>query len=297
LLLIERVSWRGLVIAIAGGLLSVAQLWPREGRQQVYTVVDIDTLWFALASMFFPESRIENVVGPAFVVLGIVFYGISRSWKPVAFLAIVMTALLLIYIFIWMDLRHAGLLLVVALATVMIADTYGPYRRERLLMAALAVALGWSTVPAAQAWRDEMRYAFSGSREVAEYLQTTDAVLVVRPPFWHSPLAYLPQRQLWTANRGFGTFASWEREENLPLETVLDRARAQFGTRKWLFLSNSELPQPLRDQYRLIWKTSVPIWRRHEERYWIYEPNPLRNKPAEGPVRAGPGLTKSKIPA
>ncbi len=282
LLLWERIPWRGLAIALVGGVIAVAQLWPREGRQEVYTSVELDTVWFAIAGMFFPTMRVEDAIGGALVILGIIFYGISRRWNAVVFLGAVVTALLLIYVFIWMGgLRHAGLLLVVTVAAVMIADAYGPYRRERLLMAALAVAFAYSLVPAYRAWSDETRYAFSGSREAAAYIRRTglddDAVLVSHTLFWTSPLVYLPAAKVWYPARGrFATFSEWERGDRelaqMPLETVLERARVQFGGRRWVFIGNSELPEHLRREYRLIYRTSEPIWNRFDEQYLIYEP-------------------------
>ncbi|HEX8619090.1 MAG TPA: hypothetical protein VF911_16030, partial [Thermoanaerobaculia bacterium] len=278
----ERVPWRGLAVAVAGGLIAVAQLWPREGRQQVYSAVQLDTVWFAVASMVFPSMRIEDAIGGALVILGILVYGISRRWTAVVFLAATMTALLLIYVFIWMGgLRHAGILLVVALAAVMIADAYGPYRRERLLMAALAVSLAYSLLPAWNAWVAETKYAFSGSREAAAYIRKAgldrNAVLVSHTLLWSSPLAYLPDAKIWYPARGrFGTFSRWERSDEelarMPLEAVLERARMQFRGRRWVFIGNTELPAPLRREYRLIYRTSEPIWSRLEEQYWIYEP-------------------------
>jgi hypothetical protein len=282
LLLWERIPWRGLAIMVLGGLVAAAQLWPREGRQQVYTLVQLDTVWFALASMFFPDMRIEDAVGGAVVVLGIIFYGISRNWKPVVFLGTVLTALMLIYVFIWMGgLRHAGVLLVVALAAIWIADAYGPYRRERLLMAALAVAFVYSIVPAYRCWVAETKYAFSGSREVATYIRQTGldekAILVSHSLFWTSPLVYLPKAKIWyPARAGFGTYGTWERADytyaQVPLESVLTRAHAQLKGRKWVLLVHRELPEKVRPGYRLLYRTKEPIWRMFAEQYLIYEP-------------------------
>jgi hypothetical protein len=286
LLLWERLPWRALAIMVAGGLASVAQLWPREGRQQVYTLVQLDTLWYALASMFFPEMRVEDAVGGAAVILGIVFYGISRNWKPVAFLAIVLTAMLLIYTFIWMGgLRHAGLLTVVALAAVMIADAYGPYRKERLLMAALAVAFAYSILPAARSWIAETNYAFSGSREVATYLRSSgldeQAVLVAPSMFWTSPLVYLPKAKLWyPATARFGTFGMWDEDDykhsQIPLEIVAARAKSQLQGRRWVLILHRELPETMRADYRLLYRTRDPIWRTFDEQYLVYELFPGR---------------------
>jgi hypothetical protein len=281
-LLWERIPWRGLAIPVLGGLVAAAQLWPREGRQQVYTLVQLDTVWFALASMFFPDMRVEDAVGGAVVILGIVFYGISRSWKPVFFLGSVLTALMLIYVFIWMGgLRHAGLLTVAVVAAVWIADSYGPYRRERLLMAALAVAFAVSVVPAYRCWVAETRYAFSGSREVAGYIRETRleerAIFVSHQMFWTSPLVYVPGMKIWyPARAAFGTYGQWERRDYLdskmPLETVLERAHEQLKGRRWVLIVHRELPDQLRPGYRLLYRTKEPIWRMFAEQYLIYEP-------------------------
>ena len=281
LLLWERLPWRALAIMIAGGLVSVAQLWPREGRQQVYTLVQLDTLWYALASMFFPEMRVEDAVGGAVVILAILFYGISRSWKPVAFLAVTLTALLLIYLFIWMGgLRHAGLMTVVALAAVMIADAYGPYRKERLLMAALAVAFAYSIIPAGRSWAAEIRGAFSGSRDVAAYIQRSgldeQAVLVAPSMFWTSPLVYLPDAKLWyPATARFGTYGLWDEDDfkhsQLPIEAVAARAQAQLKGRRWVLIVHRELPETMRAHYQLLYRTKEPVWRASDEKYLVYQ--------------------------
>lgn len=281
LLLWERLPWRALAIMMVGGLVSVAQLWPREGRQQVYTLVQLDTLWYALASMFFPEMRVEDAVGGAVVILCIVFYGISRSWKPVAFLAVALATMLLIYIYIWMGgLRHAGLMTVVALAAVMIADAYGPFRKERLLMAALAGAFAYSILPAARSWVAETRYAFSGSREVAEYIQSSgldkEAVLVAPSMFWTSPLVYLPKAKLWYPTTArFGTYGLWDEDDykhsQVPLEAVAARAKVQLRGRRWVLILHRELPETMRADYRLLYRTKEPLWRTLDEQYLIYQ--------------------------
>jgi hypothetical protein len=282
ILLWERIGWRPVVVMLLGGLVSVAQLWPREGAQDVYSLVQLDTVWFTLASMFFPDARIEDAIGPALIVLGLVVYGISRSWQPVAFLLAAGTAAMLIYVFIWMGgLRHAGLLLIVTIAAIWIADAYGPYRRERVMMAALAVALAYSIVPAYHAWADETRYAFSGSREFADYVRTSgldrNAVLVAHSPFWTSPLVYLPGVKIWYPAAGaYGTYAQWDRQDydrsRVPLETVLRQAHAQLRGRRWVLLTHGELPEAERQNYRLLFKSGVKIWRMRAERYRVYEP-------------------------
>jgi hypothetical protein len=280
-LLRERRIVASMGLMILGGLVAAAQLWPREGRQAVYTWVSADTVWYALASTFFPDGRVEDFVVPAVLVLGIVTYGISRRALPVLFLWLVGTTLVLIYVFVWMGgLRHAGLLLVLVLSAVWIADAYGPYRRERLLMAALAVSLAYSVVPAARSWVAETRYAFSGSREVAAFLERErldrEAVLA-SDVFWTAPLVYLPEARLWQPAAGrYGTFARWERRDyellKVPRETVLRLAERQLQGRRWVFLTHGKLPASEQKRYRLLFETRVRIWRMNGEHYRVYEP-------------------------
>ena len=282
ILLIERIGWRPVGVMLAGGLLAVGQLWPREGRQAVYSLVQLDTVWYTLASMFFPDARIEDAVGPAIIVLALVFFGISRKWQPVTLLAGAGTVIMLIYVFVWMGgLRHAGILTFLTVAAVWIADAYGPYRRERLLMAALAVAFAWSIVPAYRCWIDETRYAFSGSREVAAFLEDSgldrDAVLVAPGMFWTSPLPYLPGVRIWYPVPGrYGTYGTWESRDyehaKVPVTIALAAARQQLQGRRWVLLTHGELPETERKRYRLLFQTKVPIWRMTAEKYRVYEP-------------------------
>lgn len=281
-LLASRPILASTAIMIAGGLLAAAQLWPRPGRQHVYTFVSIDTLWYALASTFFPEGRVDTFLIPALIVLAIVTFGISRSFVPLVFLYVCGTAMLLVYIFVWMGgIRHAGLLLLLVISAVWIAEAYGPYRQERLLMAALAVSLACSIVPAVRSWVLETRYAFSGSREVADFLietgLTKDAVLVSHPMFWTAPLVYLPGTPICDPAEGrCRTYSRWLRRDyelsKIPRERVIEMAEEQFAGQRWVYITHTEIPEPRRARYRLLFRTQVQIWRMWGERYLVYEP-------------------------
>lgn len=269
-------------VMLAGGLLAVAQLWPRPGRQQVYTFVSVDTLWYALASTFFPDGRVDTFVIPAMLVLAIVTFGISRNVVPLLFLYVCGIAMIAVYVFVWMGgIRHAGLLLVLVITAIWIADAYGPYRRERLLMAALAVSLAYSVIPAARSWVLETRFAFSGSREVATFLidsgLTKDAVLVSHPMFWTSPLVYLPGTPICDPAEGrCRTYSKWLRRDyelsKIPRDRVLEMAEEQFAGQRWVYITHTEIPEPKRANYRLLFRTRVQIWRMWGERYLVYEP-------------------------
>lgn len=272
----------GTLITIVGGLVAVAQLIPREGRQQVYQRVSGETAWYALTNAFFAEGDVRDFAVPALLVVALVTYGISRRALPVMFLWGTGSILMLVYVFVWLGgIRHAGLLLLMMMAAVWIADAYGPLRRERLMFAALAVALAWSVVPAARAWVNETRYAFSGSREVAGFLRESglerEAILVSYRMFWTAPLVYLPETKIWYPAAGrYATYALWERREYLeskmPLEEVVERAERQLRGRRWVLIMNREVPESLEHRFRLRFRTTAPVWRAAQERYWVYEP-------------------------
>lgn len=276
-------------LMLAGGVIALVQLWPAEGRQQVYTWVSADTLWYSLSSTFFPGGRVEMFVVPALIVLAIVTTGISRRVVPVLFLWMTGTLWMLIYVFVWMGgLRHAGLLLTLVIAAVWVADAYGPFRRERLLMAALAVSLAYSVVPAVEACVAETRHAFSGSREVAAHLESSglarNATLVAHSMFWTSPLVYLPGVTVCDPATGHcGTFTLWRADaaeaSRMPRVRQLELARERYAGRRWVYISNQPLRSEEAASYRLVFETQVPIWRMHSERYYIYEPLPVPAAP------------------
>ena len=152
---------------------------------------------------------------------------------------------------------------------------------------------------------DETRYAYSGSREVAEFLHARhldrDAVLVAPGRFWNSPLVYLPGTRVWSppAER-FGTYIRLERSEYLlgqmPVETAVAKAEQQLRGRRWVLILNSPLPKSLETRYRLRFRTTKVVWRAKDELYWVYAAD-RRNNTENAAVSVGPGLTKSKIHA
>ena len=267
-------------VMVAGGLVAAAHLWPPAGGQDVNAFASVNTVWYALVNTFFPDGRIEMFLIPAFIVLGIVTWGISRSVVSLVFLYLSGAAMMAVYVFVWMGgIRHAGLLLVLVVVAVWIADAYGPYRRERLLMAALAVSFAYSIVPAARAWVLETRYAFSGSREVATFLidsgLTSDATLVAQTAFWSSALVYLPGNPVCDPIVGrCRTYSLWRQEEfaSVPREVFLEKAEERFAGQRWVYITHSEIPEAKRADFRLLFNTKQEIWEKRAERYFVYAP-------------------------
>ena len=284
LLLSENVRMRRLrampiLIMLAGGLASVMQLWP--SGDHVYTYVTVETVWFSLAAAFFPGMRQTNgllLAIPAFLILG---YAVSRRIVPLVFLLGSLVPLILLYVYVWMGgFRHAGIVTILAIAAVWMARAYGPLRVERLTTTVLAVAFAWSIVPAWTAWTSETRWAYSGSRDAAAFLETVpaDTELVCCTPLPMAALAYLPDRRFWYAGiGGHVTYVKWGDEfwpQNVSIETCVARARRQFSGQKWLLVTHSELPPALAKGFRLRHHSDRRIWVQFDEDSWVYEPLP-----------------------
>jgi hypothetical protein len=266
-------------VMIAGGLVSAYQVWPRPGGQVVPFMVDIETVWYAFSSAFFPDMRLETATIPAFLVFALILFAASRRAYPPIFLLLSTGIVTALFVYVWMaGLRHGGILLVISIATLWIADAYGPYRRERLVMAALAVSLAYSILPAAHAWKSETADGYSGSREMANYLKRTGLdrkeLAGTAPPY--SLLVYLPGKPVWYAvTETYGSYARWDRQWQLTRETpraeLIARAQRHFQGREWLLLLHREIPEERKGEFRLVYKTAEP-WVRFDERYWLYEP-------------------------
>lgn len=268
-----------ILIMLAGGVASAIQLWPRTGK--IYNYVTIETVWFSLAAAFFPDMRQTIGLLLAIPTLLIIVYALSRRMVPLVFLLGSLVPLMLLFVYVWMGgFRHAGIVTVLAIAALWMARAYGPLRVERMATTVLAVAFAWSIFPAWTAWTSETRWAYSGSRDAAAFLETVtiDTELVCRTPLSMAALAYLPGRRFWYAGIGdYATYVKWDAEfalQNVSIETRVAQARRQLSGQKWLLIADSELPPSLANRFRLRYRTERQIWVRHDEDYWIYEPLP-----------------------
>ena len=95
--------------------------------------------------------------------------------------------------------------------------------------------------------------------------------------FWTSPLVYLPGTPIWDpAEKRFRTYSLWLRRDyelsKIPRGRILEMAEEQMRGKRWIYITHSELPEPQRARYRLLFRTRVEIWRMWGERYLVYEP-------------------------
>jgi hypothetical protein len=263
-------------ITVAGGLLSAAQVWPRVGGQVVARSAELATLRYVIAEAFFPDMRLP-LFWPAVLVFLLIAFAVSRRAVALAILLLSTGAMLALFLLVWMGgTRHAGLLFLLAIAALWIADAYGALRLRTVVMTALAVSLVWSVVTAYDYWTEEVRFPFSGGRWMAAYIREhglETAQLGAGMALLNPPLVDLPRTRIWyPERREWGTYATWAfLDRSMTDEKAIRITRDHFSGQRWYLLSNREVPDPLRGDFRLLARSPLQ-WGHVDERYWLYEP-------------------------
>jgi hypothetical protein len=273
-----------IAVMLAGGLLSIAQLWPKPGGQIALTYrVELETLWYSLGSAYFPDLRIEMAMYPAIAIVLLATIAISRSIPALLVYWGSLLPLLFIFVFVWIGgLRHAGILLILTIAVLWIAQAEGkPLRLPKPTYALLGVALLYSVWFTWHHTKEETLYAYSDSKEMATWIRAHGLdrlpIAAHRTARCSPILAYLPGKQFWSpATSRDESYIRWSGAGQLaadaPFEQVVQTARDHFRGQKWLFLSSGELPESLRGEFRVLYRTKDPIWERFDENYTLYEP-------------------------
>ncbi len=276
LLLYERIEWRAIALMIAGGLLSVAQLWPREGGQVVRRTPDLETFRYVLAEAFFPDRHLPLFL-PAVLLFVLIAAGVSRHVVPLALLLVSSAGLMALYLAVWLGgTRHPGLIFLVAVAALWIADAYGGVRLRNVVMTALALSLVWSISTAYDYWSQEIHTPFSGGRWMAKYIQAhglESAQIGAGMALLNSPLVDLPRTRFWyPERREWGTFTTWAFvDRSMTDEKAIRITQQHFRGQRWYLLANREIPPSLAGEFKLLARSPRP-WGHVDERYWLYEP-------------------------
>jgi hypothetical protein len=208
-----------------------------------------------------------------------------RSRRDALFVLIAGTGglLTLFTVVIFGGLRHSGLVLVATLFAIWLAGDVPGTWPSRAAAALLNIGLLASIASAATMARSDVRFAFSGSKEMAGFIRgrQLDRLPIAAHNLYTAEalLPYLPGKHFWYAGLGeYGTYMKWdlaqEKAVAVPYAEAMRRARAHFDpTRKpWLLLLNTEMPQPETYGFTLLHKTSVAVFRRVDESYWLYAP-------------------------
>lgn len=268
-------------IAIGGALVTLWQLWPRgEGNPLAMRGFQLGAIT-ALRDVFVPFS---TTMWTALLSLAILI-GIAltlRSRPALFVLVFCTTALLALYSLVWFGgLRASGMILIAVIAAMWIAGGL----QNRIVAIALNTTLAVSAAFAIVVSYTDVRYAFSGSKEMAQFIDDRlDNYDIAAHNFYSAEaiLPYLPGRQFWYIGLGeYGTYLKWNapmrRGAAMPYEVAVVTAKQHFAQSKrpWLLLLNSKMPQPERWGFHLLHATSVTVFRNLDERYWLYTPNPL----------------------
>lgn len=264
------------LVTIAGGaLIAALQLFPASSIGTVRNIRPY-AIPTAIGDAFLPGAPVIIAVVVGLAVLATVAVA-ARG----IFLLLTTGALIAIYTFIWFGgLRHSGLILIATVAAIWLARDVPATRVSRAAALLLNLSLLGSAAYASINSLDDVRWAFSGSREMATYIdhRFDDREIAAHNMFSaEALLPYLPGRRFWYAGIGqYGTYLNWNERQAAGAQTSYERAAANarnhFRGRKWLLLVNSPMPNPAQHGFRLIHATSVVVFRHLDERYWLYAP-------------------------
>ena len=278
----ERRLWKPIAVMLAGGLISVAQLAAAPaGRATTFIRIQPGASVDALGSAFFPLVPWRGV---AIISLLIVACATAWLWKQRIVVAILWSsyaALALIFTFWWIGgVRHAGLLFVILLFAMWIGYEGGGTKSLRYsTFGLLTVALVVADVTAFGVMRADYRYAFSGAKEISDFLHLNhleNDVIAAHSETTTSAVAPYLAHPLWYAGiEELGTFNMWDRKFdeglNVTYPEAVARARRRFGARNdALVLLNVEVPNPPAEGLQLIYRTRVPVFGHPDERFWLY---------------------------
>ncbi|HEX9163633.1 MAG TPA: hypothetical protein VF980_18140 [Thermoanaerobaculia bacterium] len=270
-----------LAVMVAGALLALLQVrpWEAAANPEAMRTVRLYAGPVSLGDAFLPDSPWGAIAGP--VVIVAVALAIRRRKVALLFLIFCVVALLAVYVFIWFGgLRHSGLLLISLVASIWIARDVPLTPTTRTAALLLNLTLVGSAAYAFATATSDVRFAFSGSREMAEYIDHRfDDYDIAAHNLYAAEalLPYLPGRRFWYAGLGeYGTYLRWDRKQGVAVrmryEVAVERARQHFAGRKWLFLVDSPMPHPEQHGFRLVHATGVIVFRHLDERYWLYAP-------------------------
>lgn len=276
---IERVTI-GAAIMIAGGVAAAIQVYPPpdsivQGLIMRFTPYAVP---MALHDAFFPRIPIRAlwIAGAALALL--VAYSVRHSRAALMILLGSYAGLFYVFTYKWIGgLRHSGFLLLIAVFVLWISANDSD---RRIVHAALGLSLAVSMISAAAVWRMDMLYAFSGSREMADFIvnshldqvpiaahsETTTSAIC---PWLREPLWYAGEERL-------GTYNMWDRRfehgQEVSYPAAVAAAKRFFGAKRYVLLLNVEMPDPASSGFRLLFTNREPIFEKTDEHFWLYAP-------------------------
>jgi hypothetical protein len=278
--LLESGKLVAILIMLAGGMMAVAQVWP-TGDAMVHGAISVfhpDATAQAIRDAFFPMIITPRVVSVAFgvaIVLAAV-WAIRRSRFALLVLLGSYAFFGYLFVFKWFGgLRHAGFVLLALLFALWIGDR----SKSVLAWSLLTVALAASVVGSVYVWRLDWQYAFSGAREMAEFINKSGMAsytIAAHSETTTSALCPWFDHPFWFAGiEEFGTYSKWDSKFARGLEVsypeAVRRVEAHFPDRsRVLLLLNVEMPVPEKNGWRLLYHNRRPQFANFDESFWLY---------------------------
>ncbi|HVS32414.1 MAG TPA: hypothetical protein VMS98_13300 [Thermoanaerobaculia bacterium] len=271
-------------LIVAGGALAALQLRVPADGPRVVRYVDPQSLPYAIGSAFLPGFDPRPWFAVSLTALICIGIAVARRWQAMLFLSLSLALLLALFVFVWLGgLRHAGLILVLAIAALWMATADEPGaprwpRAEAVAIVALCVTLGLSIATAARSSIDDWRFAYSGGEEMGRFIRERNLdrlEIAAHPPNeTKSVLVFLPGKRFWfPATAAYGSYSTWDRTfdraQLTPGQTAVEAARSQLAGRDWLLLTNFEVASK---DFQLLFANGGRISGRPTERFFLYRP-------------------------
>jgi hypothetical protein len=279
----------GPVIAVAGLLIAAAFLVPRSDAQQSGRVhsLRLQPLLDAVGQAFVPYTPNALAIVIGLAIIAAMLLAIRRNRRALLLTIGGLAGLSFIYSFVWVGgYRHYGFLLLLVVVSLWITARGGVAAEQKARTAALVLlttSLAISTISAAMHWKLDVAEAFSGAKEMGQYMTTNHLdrlpVAAHNSTQCEAVLPYLTSRTFWYAGTGRdGSYMTWDRELERGLDTPYPvaerRALQHFAGRDFLLLFNVEMPDPAAHGFRLLYETRRPIFEKTDEHYWLYRSLP-----------------------
>lgn len=297
----SRRTFVGFLIMLLGMLLTLAQLWPPPDSQfpGLFVLRHEPSIIKTMIHYAFMPGVNLNVgffFGLAVIIVSLVVW--LRS--PVAIFVFTVTFILYSYIIIFKwtgGTRHYGLLLVVLIFCHWISAHYNT--GQSLLAACKSICTNWfegvriiqyvllivslfyQCYMAINEWKREVRYDFSGAKEMAKYIITnnleTNIIAAHKAPHTAAVLPYLRTKQFWyPAEERYGSNMLWNANYrkclNISYSVALDRTKKNFSDRSHvLVLLNQNLGNPQYYGLKLLYSTRAYGLLNGDERFFLYK--------------------------
>jgi hypothetical protein len=281
---VRRVPRLAVLVMLAGAIVFWAQIRaaPDTAFPDLVRHIHPWTPMQAVDTAFFPGPWLRGTASAALLLLVTVAVALRRHIEALLLLLLSTLAFCALFVFVWYGgHRHAGLILVTAVAAIWIAREVAhdgiSVSAALLLNLTLALSVGF----AAQTAVADVRFAFSASREMGEFIRQNGLdrlpIAAHNMQQCEAVLPWIPGKRLWyPAVSRSGTYMLWNRDESIGIRMrhaeAVDRAVRDLAPRqtRWLMLLNTPMPEEI-GGFRLLYATRQPVFRYGDERYWLYE--------------------------